>query len=321
MLIEIVFFILGLVGLWIGAGLIVEAAKKLAIFFKISQTLIGLTIISIGTSLPEIMTNVLSGIQVKIGNPASGIAIGTNIGSCATQITFIIGLTAILGTIFASKKLLFRDGSMVLFSIICLFLVGFDGRVTPVEGFLLVAIYIIYLFFISRDEHVVKNVATELVNHNVKRVNVLTQIIAMLVGFVVLTFASHLVVDNALFLAKAWGVAESFIGVMIIGVSTGLPELSTSIRAILKKASGISAGTLIGSNITDPLFSLGIGATIAGFTFDKNLLFFDIPFWFCASLITLSMLWYKKSMGWKKGIICIAMYAVFAVLKFMFFMR
>ena len=101
---NIILLFLGIVCLWGGATLVVESSKRLAARFNVSQTLVGLTIISIGTSLPEIFTNIASGLKTSQGIQASGIAVGTNIGSCLTQITFILGATAIVGTIYATKK-------------------------------------------------------------------------------------------------------------------------------------------------------------------------------------------------------------------------
>ena len=149
----------------------------------------------------------------------------------------------------------------------------------------------------------------------------------MAVGIALLVYASEFVVKNALQLADIWKVSESFIGVMIIGVGTGLPELSTAITAIFRKAGDISIGTLIGSNITDPMFSLGLGAIAAGTTgliFEKNLLFFDIPFWFIASVIALLLFRSNMKIGKedkKEGLILIGLYALFVFLKIKFFLH
>jgi cation:H+ antiporter len=152
-------------------------------------------------------------------------------------------------------------------------------------------------------------------------------IILMILGIAILIFASHLVVDSALKLSELWGVAQSFIGVMIIGVGTALPELSTAIRAIFKKAGNISIGTLIGSNITDPMLSLPIGAIAAGsigLNFDKNLLFFDIPFWFIVSMIALLLFRKDMKIGKEKkieGLLLIGLYILFVFIKFRFFLH
>jgi len=147
------------------------------------------------------------------------------------------------------------------------------------------------------------------------------------IGIAILIYASNLVVNNALKLSSLWDVSQSFIGVVIIGVGTGLPELSTAIRAIIKKAHGISVGTIIGSNITDPMLSLPLGAIFSGsvgLTFEKNLLFFDIPFWFFASVIALLLLKRNMKIGKeekKEGFMLIGIYILFIFLKLRFFMK
>ena len=103
-MVPLFFLICGIIGLYFGSGYVVESAKAIAEKHHISQTVIGLTIISIGTSIPEIMTNLFSGLKVRQGFDAAGIAIGTNLGSDITQITFILGFTALFGTLYATKS-------------------------------------------------------------------------------------------------------------------------------------------------------------------------------------------------------------------------
>ena len=217
---------------------------------------------------------------------------------------------------------------MVLFSIIAVFLVGITGfKINFIEGAILLFIYLIYLYYISKDEKFVDKVIDDLISKDGNAKGNFKNVILMILGIATLIFASDLVVGSALELAEAWGVAQSFIGVMIIGVGTGLPELSTSIRAIFRKAGDISIGVLIGSNITDPLFSLPVGAIAAGsigLSFDKNLLFFDIPFWFIATMIALLLFRIKMRIGKedrKEGLILIGLYILFVFLKLKFFLH
>jgi len=337
----LIFVLVGIAGLYFGADYVVESAKNIAEKLNISHTLVGLTIIAVGTSIPEIMTNLFAGLKVRSGIAASGIAVGTNIGSDVTQITFILGVTALLGTMYATKKILRRDFPMVLFAIVAVFIVGITGyKVTFAEGVILLLIYLIYLYYTSGQEQVFGKIKIKLTdwtkldpNKYLRSVfkrafkrGYISDLVLMALGIAILIFASDLVVGSALILAEVWGVTQSFVGVMIVGVGTGLPELSTAIRAIFKKAGGISLGTLIGSNITDPLFALPVGALAAGvgLTFDKNLLFFDIPFWFIASIIALCMFCKGMKMGKEKkkdGFILIGIYLLFVFLKLTFFMR
>ncbi len=328
-MIPLIFLIIGIIGLYFGAGYVVEGARNIANKLGVSQTLIGLTVVSIGTSIPEIMTSLFSGLKIRAGVEASGIAVGSNLGSDITQITFILGFTALFGTMYATKRLLRRDGLMVLFSIFLVFLAGVTSfRVSFIEGGMMILIYLVYLYYVAKDEEFVGRIMDSF-NNKIKnhKKGHFRDISLIILGIAILIFASDLVVECTLRLAELWGITQSFIGVMIIGVGTGLPELSTSIRAIFKKAGDISIGVLIGSNITDPMLSLPIGAMAAGsigLSFDKNLLFFDIPFWFIASGIALLL--FRRNMGIgkeerKEGIILIGLYVLFVFLKLKFFLH
>ncbi|NQV09038.1 sodium:calcium antiporter [Candidatus Woesearchaeota archaeon] len=324
-MIELFLLILGLIGLFIGSGLVVEAVKKLSTTFGISHTFIGLTVISIGTSLPEIATNISAGLK-----HASGIAIGTNIGSCLAQITLIFGITGLIGYLHGRKHTLKRNGFMVLFAIAMMFIVGFfignsvtDNIITWYEGLFLIIIYLVYLIYLVKKENFRIKVRDGIkLSTREEKIQNLKNLFYMIIGISVLVYAAHIVVQNAIKLSQAWGVAESFVGVMIIGVGAGLPELSTAIRGIMKKAGDISVGTLIGSNITDPLFSLGAGAVAAGSTgllVEKNLLFFDIPFWFLATVIAIGFLLSKNRLDKKEAVFLLLIYATFVFMKIKYF--
>ena len=326
-MIEIFILLLGLIGLYFGADAVVEGARKIALELKVSQTLLGLTIISIGTSIPEIMTNLFSGWKVSRGIEASGIAVGTNIGSDVTQITFILGVTALLGTLYITKRDLVRDGKMILFSIILVFIVGFtDGKVTVLEGIVLLVIYAFYLGKLAKDEKVLRKVIKNHKNHK-NHFDIFKNGAKLTLGLIILIIASKYVVESALTLSELWGVSQSFIGIMIVGIGTALPELSTALKGIMKGAHEISIGTILGSNITDPMLSLPLGAIATssiGLTFDKNLLWFDMPFWFIVSIIALFLLGRNLKIGKqekKEGYILIALYLVFVFIKITYFMR
>lgn len=311
------YLLLGILFLWLGSDFTIKAAKDIAIRLNITYTLVGLTIISIGTSLPEIFTNIIAGIKTTHGLEASGVAVGTNIGSCVTQITLILGLTALIGTMYTTKQILRRDGRMVLVAIAAMFFSGLDGYVSKTEGLLLCIAYISYIIFISKRDHVYIKKEFRKANYGP-----FITIVMLILGITMLILGSKLVVENAIAIANKFNLQQSFIGIMIIGLGTGLPELSTALTGILKKAEDISLGTLIGSNITDPMFSLGSGALISGFGVEKNLLYFDLPYWFFATIVALLLMKRKMRIGKedrKKGILLIILYIIFVIIKIKFF--
>ena len=304
-MLSVVILLVSLVGVLAGADLIVNGAVRIARSLNVSEAFIGLTVLSVGTSLPEIFTHIMSSIEVLRGQTAAaGISIGTNVGSNVIQITLILGLVGIFSRLRSDHLTLRRDYVVMLGGILLLFLLGLNGFIGRIEGVVLALLYIAYLIYLGKNEKVVE--------HNRYKTNYLWDGTILVIGFVLLLFCADLVVDEALLVASDLGVATTFIGTMIIGVATALPELTTSIMALVKRSADLSLGTLIGSNITNPMLALGIGAAISGYEISRSVLFFDIPFWFIVSLIGLAFFWKKMELRhWQAGVM-VAFYGVFA---------
>ncbi len=292
--VTILFFILGLLGLWLGSGFVINGSITLAKKLNINETFIGLTILSIGTSLPEIFTHIIASSNILLGKismeTASNISIGTNIGSNIIQITLITGLLGLLTTIHTNKKILKQDYTTMLGGIALLFIIGLDGRITRFEGTFIVLTYLAYLYFLQRKEKAVQKIRTN-------ESNISKDILIITIGLIILIFAADKVLIGASHLANIWGVTESLIGIVLIGVSTALPELLTALRGILKGRTGLSLGTLIGSNITNPMLALGLGAIISEYTVENIIQYFDIPFWFVSS----GVIYFFFKSGFKLG--------------------
>jgi cation:H+ antiporter len=332
MILPILLLLLGLALLWFGADFVIESAKKLCQRFRLSQAFIGLTIVSIGTSLPEISTSVTSALDTLKGVPASGIGVGVNIGACIGQITFVVGLVAYACVLKVKKKNLIRDGVIILFSILTLFIMGINGSISREEGVILLIMYLAYIFLVSieeREDRLRREVMEELreedlieLKSKALRHHPAIVVLIMLGGLALLAIGSSLVVKNALKITDSFNLTQSFVGVLVVGLGGFMPELSTAIKGILKKSNEISIGVLIGSNITDPLFALGLGATISGFSFDRNLLMFDLPFWALSVMVVMLLL--RKNMRIEKherkqGVVMLGLYCLFVLMKIVFF--
>ena len=305
-MINLVLLAVGLAGLWLGADLIINSSQRVAKSLNISEAFIGLTILSIGTSLPEIMTHIMSSIDILRGIETSGIAVGTNVGSNIFQITLIVGLVGVLVTIKSTKTIIKRDYVLMLSAILLLWLFSFGG-INPIEGAILAIIYILYLYFLSKGEKIVEK--------NPFQTNYIKDFLFIIVGITILLFAADFVVDKAVLLSLNWGIAESFVGTLIIGIGTALPELTTAIIGIIKGANDISLGTLVGSNITNPTLALGLGAAISGYTVDKYLLWYDIPAWFLFSLIILFFFYKDHRLSRREAVVCISFFIAYALFK------
>jgi cation:H+ antiporter len=300
--VELTSFILGLIGIWFGAHLAVDQALIIADKLKISKLFIGLTVLSIGTSLPEIFTHIISSFNELKGVAASNIAIGTNIGSNIFQITFIIGILGLMSVIKSSKSIQKRDGLVMLSSIAIVYLFGQNGIISQLEGAILLGLYFGYIYYLYTNEKELKHKYTPLLH----KLNMSHHIGLLLSGIFVLSLSANIVVSGALKFSELLGIEQSFFGLLIIGVATGLPEFTTALMGVMRKAKEISLGVLIGSNITNPMMGIGIGAIITDNPISKTIINFDIPFWFVTSAVLL-LLFQKDHKLNKNGAILMLM--------------
>jgi len=312
---EAIFVIVGIIGLWFGSDLVVSSAKDIAERMGISHLIVGLTIASIGTSLPEIFTNVMAGISTLHGVDASGIAVGNIIGSDLGQITVILGIVGMFATLHITQRSLRRDGVMMFVAMFLMFIVSFTGGyVSRVEGLALVVIYIFYLGILLRQERLLEKFNSQ----GDGKGSLILEILKCFMGIAIVIYAADLVVNNGILLAIKIGLSSSLIGIFV-GLGTSIPELSVSIKAITRNAGYLSLGNLIGSNITDPLLSFGLGASIAGVVVDKNVIQFDFVYWMVATLIVLLLLFNHMNLNRKESSVLILMYLLFIYLRIVFF--
>ncbi len=281
-LLQIIILGLTILGLWWGSEKVVWAVKNFARHFRVPELLVGLTIVSIGSSFPEIFINISAGL-----NGASDIGVGNITGSCFVQISFILGLCVLIGgTMKEKKKKLKRDAPLLLGSIILMFLWGLNGTISAGEALISMGIYLAYIIYLFRS-------ADRLETFEKKKCksNKILWFLAFLAGGITIWFSAEVLVDIGITAGKSLGISEGIIG-MLSGIGTSIPELSISLMALLRKSNGISVGNLLGSNITDPLFSLSIGAIIGGgYTVSNFLLFQAIPIWFATSSLVMFLFW------------------------------
>ncbi|MFC2162353.1 sodium:calcium antiporter [Candidatus Altiarchaeota archaeon] len=314
-MIELLVIFAGLVGLAIGADYAVEAARKMAARLGVSEILVGLTITSIGTSLPEISTNIMSGLSTLGGEDASGIAVGNIIGSDLSQITLLLGITGAIATLTMPKKSLKRDGLMLFIAILVMYATAIDGYVSRGEGMILVATYLVYLTFIITQEKITLKQGGK---RDKARHGIAIELAKILVGLLLVVYCANVIVDTGVALATRWGVSAAIIG-LFVGLGTSVPELSVAVRAIQKKAGQLSLGNLIGSNITDPLLSFGLGASIAGVHVSDVVLRFDFPFWAASTAIALLLLYNHLDLNRKEASVLIIVFALFMYIRLTFF--
>lgn len=304
------YLIAGLAGLWLGTDLVIRGAIAISDRLKLSRVFVGLTILAVGTDLPELVVSITSSFDRLSGVDSGGIVIGNIIGSNFGQILLTLGLVGLFAYFTLTRRQVLREGSVLLGSILVFFFLGLDGNFSRIDGLIMIALYAAYFIAIPKQE--------EKVDQKVKKaptINLPWSVVSLIAGLVIVISASETVVDSAVMLAQAWDVSQTVIGILIVGVGTSLPELIISFGAVLRGAPGLSIGNLIGSNIFDTLFVTGIGSLIASMAIERNILFFDLPYLFVASLIVLLFFLRKKGLQKKEAVFLLMLYAVYVTLK------
>jgi cation:H+ antiporter len=306
--------IIGLIGLWLGTRWIINGAIGIAKRFNLSHSFVGVAILAVGTDLPEVFVSIKASLLHLRGIESSGIITGNAIGSSISQITFILGVAGLFLNFTMAKRDLWRDGIALLTSILLLFIFGIDGIITRLEGGILLIAYLVYYIILLKNQ-------TEHTDDNSAGKDYSNSALAffLLAGFSVLIFSSHLVVENAMLLAEKWGVAQSFVGIAIIGLGTSLPELAVSVGAAFRKSAGMSVGNIIGSNIFDGFIPIGIGGAISTTNMDSNLMKFDLPSLLVMTFLVLIFLRTKRGISKFEGITLIIIFLLYISIKLFYF--
>jgi cation:H+ antiporter len=257
MLLNIILLITGVaVVLW-GADRVTEGAVGLAERMGISQLVIGLTIVALGTSMPEFCVSLVSAIK-----GTSDLAVGNVVGSNIFNSMLIVGCSAMVAPMTILKSTVRKDIPFALIASIVLYMMVVDGdeaNITRVEATVLVVMLLVFMFITLRSAKDAPDADIEKQNY----MNPWKAVSFLLLGLVCLIVGSNVFVDNATAIAKALGVSDAVIGLTIVAGGTSLPELATSIVAARKGNSGIAIGNVLGSNVFNILFILGVTGVIA----------------------------------------------------------
>ena len=264
MLLSILSFVAGIVLVILGADWLTKGASALARRFNISELVIGLTIVAIGTSLPELVISTGSAIK---GSP--GLALGNIIGSNIFNGMFILGVAALIAPIRFNARMLTREIPFNLLASVALLLVsgsmlvgGAPGEeITRYGGLLLLcflAVFVRYTFSISGDG----------AEEPGEVLPVMKVVLFIVAGLAALIFGGNIFVDGATEVARALGLSEAVIGITIVSAGSSLPELAVSVNAARKGNVGIALGNVLGSNILNIFFILGVSATITPIALD-----------------------------------------------------
>lgn len=294
----ILLLIVGFVLLVKGADFFVDGASNISKYLKIPTLIIGLTVVAFGTSLPEAAVSVTSAIQ-----NVDDVSLGNIVGSNIFNLLLILGISALISPVFVDKQIIKRDlpysilGALLL--VIALYVLHQNNNpaLVRLEGFILLIFFSFYMFITVRSALKEHNLDTykngEKEENNKPTLSKSKSTLYVFLGLIGIVLGGILVTDSARKIALALGISEWLVGLTVVSLGTSLPELVTSVIAAIKKENDIAVGNVVGSNIFNIFFVLGLSSLISPISFTSQVLF-DLIFLIVGSMILLTFVFFRK---------------------------
>lgn len=316
MIANILLILLGFALLIKGADFLVDGSSSIARKFHIPQIIIGLTIVSIGTSMPEMFVSLTSSIEGY-----SDMAMGNVIGSNVCNLLLILGLSTVIRPVKFQKETRLIEIPMCLgISIVFMILCNIGEGINRIDGIILLAlfaIFITYTIIMGLKGEKFDKEDNEEDEKTVKDIPVWKSILYVILGIIALKFGGDFTVDNAVIIANHFHISEQIISLTILAIGTSLPELVTSVTAAIKGNSDIAIGNIIGSNIFNMLFIIGATSLIKPISYSLS---YNIDMWILLGGTLLLSLFPiippKNKMNRPNGAIYLALYAIYMVIMF-----
>ena len=306
---EVGLLILGLAGLWFGTEVTIRGAVSTAKRYGVSEFIVGVVILSVGSDLPELAIAIDAGLKNLAGGDFSDVVVGSAMGSLLGQIGFVLGFVGLLSRLTLSRGLIYRHGSTLLGSLILLALFGADGQVTLTEGLALLLVYAIYLVAILGEVNGDGGI------EHAGDLSLPRSILYLAVGLAVVVGSAELTVSSAVDVARLLGLSDAVVAIILIGLGSSLPELTISVAAVLKGHHRMSVGNLIGSNVFDTLVPIGAAAVIAPLSFDKGMLYFEVPYLLFLTALVIFFFLQRRSIRRLEAAVVLSIYCIYVLVK------
>lgn len=308
-MISFILIVLGLIMLVKCADFFVDGCSNVAKSFGIPTLIIGLTIVSFGTSAPEAAVSVTASIQGM-----NDIALGNVVGSNICNLLLVLGMSGLFGCLTAKRKIITRDFIYMIFSGIVLFILSFgffldgetEGVISQTNGLILLCFLAIYLYALIGEALRSSRAREEKTKFSIK------DVLFIVVGIVGIIVGGQLVVNSATDIANMLNISQNVIALTIVAIGTSLPELVTSVVAAKKGEVDIAIGNAVGSNIFNIFFILGLSSAISPIAFGIES-FYDIIVMLVSSAVVYLFLLKNMRIGNKKGIVLLVMYAIYMI--------
>ena len=309
------FMILGFVLLVVGGEYLVRASVGLSFKLNLSKMVIGLTVVSFATSVPELLVSLNAALQ---GAPA--IAINNVIGSNIANIGLVLGITAICTTIEVDQSFYkFNWPALIVFSLLIYYFLQNDHQLTSIEGWVLFVALLVFIFLLLKKSRSSSDQASDTTIDALSKVSYFKIFVWLTIGGVALYFGAKWLVDGAVVVAEKMGVSEAVISVSLVAVGTSIPELAASIIAVIKKEKAISLGNLIGSNIFNIGSVLGLTSIVKSISVDDSQILSRDILWmlvFAVIILPLVVLKKRNKLQFKEGFFLVLLYSLFIIVVF-----
>ncbi len=303
MLRDFFFLAVGIIMLYAGGEVLIRSATRLALLLRLSPLFIGLTIVALGTSAPELAATLVASFK-----GAGSVAFGNVIGSNIANLGLVLGLVALVSPLQTTTRFVTQEVPFMVFTGGLLFLVARDGFLSRLEG-------LVFLLFLGGFLAVLVRRDGSMHIEGDPSERPLSRIIIYLLGTALgvglLSWGADVLIDGAIGLAKRFGISQRVIGLTLVAVGTSLPELVSTLIAAYRRAGDIILGNVIGSNIMNVLAILGVTATIKPFSFEKQGVLFDLITMMGFFFLSWLMLVHRRSLGRVKGFLLCLLYFLY----------
>jgi cation:H+ antiporter len=288
----------GLALLLVGADRTVRAAAELAVYYGVSAFFVGVTVVSIGTSIPEMTTSAYAAFY-----GAGDLVVGNIVGSETAQITLAMGVVALIAPVETERRIVVVYGGAMVLAMVIMILTLEDGIVRS-EGVLMMLAYAIFVHDLYTSEGG-EEVVAEVVEAPEPPERAIPTVVA---GIALVVVGGHLLVTNGTAVARLLGVPAYLVG-LLTGLGTTAPEIGVAGLAARRGEPGVSLGSLLGSNITDPVFSLGVGALVADVVVtDPGTVLASTGYMLGVSLVVLGLFYWRRGIDRRGAVVCLALY-------------
>lgn len=305
----------GLAGLTAGGDWLCRGAIGLAAFLRVKPLIIGLTVISAATSMPEFFISLLGSLRGSYG-----LSIGNILGSNIANIGLILGLSALICPLVIRVRLI-RIDVPILIAVSALFALLCWTSLSRIDGVLLLAVLFVYLFFLiraSRDEEMVIPGIEEVISDEIRGLSLGRSLLWLGLGTVALALAAALLVQSSVEIAGRMGVSEVLIGLTVVAIGTSLPELAASIAAAIRKQADLCAGNIVGSNLFNLILVSGSVSVISPIGIDRNLFLVEFPAMLFFALLLWPLIFTGKIVTRLEGVLLLLFYGAFLTISVVF---